>query len=338
MDRNVTFALAQLPNLPMEDFIRLTVLAEKYLDGFWVRDENPSHPFRDAYIAMALMAINTRKIFIGSSITSPYARHPTLVAEATLTLDELSNGRAALGLGLGGSLSLSPMQIKMWDRPMTALREAVEIVRLLYVGGTVNYDGKVFKAHGVKMFRTPTAKIPIHIGGRGPMMIRLGGEIADGVQTITPLAYMEFIKEQIAIGAKKGGRDPSEIELQSAGSLAIDRDRNEAINLAKYNLTWVIPDSPDILLEKIGVKREEANHIAEVREKEGREVAMQLVTDKMVDAIAVAGNPEEIIKKLVAKVRAGVSSLVFASPMGKDKFEALRILGEEVIPAVRSEL
>jgi alkanesulfonate monooxygenase SsuD/methylene tetrahydromethanopterin reductase-like flavin-dependent oxidoreductase (luciferase family) len=170
------------------------------------------------------------------------------------------------------------------------------------------------------------------------MMIRLGGEIADGVQTITPLAYMEFIKEQMAKGAKKGGRDPSEIELQSAGSLAIDRDRNEAINLAKYNLTWVIPDSPDILLEKIGVKREEANHIAEVREKEGREVAMQLVTDKMVDAIAVAGNPEEIIKKLVAKVRAGVSSLVFASPMGKDKFEALRILGEEVIPAVRSEL
>ena len=143
----VSFGIGLMADLPATQTAELARVAEE--SGFghvWVADENPSPSFRDVFVTMTAIALRTQRIKIGSGICTPYSRHPAILAAAFSSLNEVARGRVTVGLGPGGSLSLRPMGIKVWDKPLSAIKESFKIMRGMFSGEVVNLDGEILKA------------------------------------------------------------------------------------------------------------------------------------------------------------------------------------------------
>lgn len=159
------------PGTSAEALVDAVVAAEELgLDEVWIADEGVA---RDPFVVLAASAVRTSRIRLATGITSPLLRHPGAIAASIATIDELSHGRAVLGLGVGGQLSLAPFGIGA-DRPVGMLRDAIETVRAVHSNtATDRYDPP---AHA-----SPARSVPIWIGARGPQLVRLTARLADGL-------------------------------------------------------------------------------------------------------------------------------------------------------------
>ena len=146
---------------------------------------------RDAITAMSFTAALTKRIKLGTGIINPYTRHPILIAETIATLSEAAGGRIFLSLGTGVGPLIEQMGIK-FRKPLTTIREAVEIIRNALTGNPVTFEGEVFNIRDVRLgynpylsqlgeFKLKRGNIPIYIAAIGPKMLQLAGKIGDGV-------------------------------------------------------------------------------------------------------------------------------------------------------------
>src|SRR5437867_1997827 len=187
---------------------------------------------RGAMSGLAASALATRTIRLGVGVFSPFTRHPTLIAMEMAALDELSDGRAVLGIGSGIRLAQIGMAA---PRRIAAVRDAIHIVSRLLRGETVEYDGPVFSARGVRL-ECPLrrAAVPILMAAMGDQALDLCGRIADGliISNLSPPAFTRRAVGVVARGAAAAGRPmPAEVVQYVTG--AIDEDRHEARRRAK---------------------------------------------------------------------------------------------------------
>lgn len=173
-----SFGIALFPSVEPDEFVRLARLVDSdpSYDVLWVPDERF---FRDMGVLLTLAAVHTERVRIGPAVTDPFVRHPALTAAAMATLAEVSHGRLITGIGAGIS-GFSAMGV-VQARPQVAIREAVQLMRDLWVGHDVELDGRSTTFHGRLDFAPTHRDIPIWIAGRGPAVLKLGGEVADGV-------------------------------------------------------------------------------------------------------------------------------------------------------------
>jgi alkanesulfonate monooxygenase SsuD/methylene tetrahydromethanopterin reductase-like flavin-dependent oxidoreductase (luciferase family) len=143
---------------------------EAGLDEVWIADEGVA---REPMVVLAAAARSTSRVVLAVGITSPLIRHPGAIAATAATLDELSAGRALLGLGVGGHESLGPFGIDT-DRPVGVVRDAIRIGRAVLAGEAC--EGYEPAGHAV-----PARPVPIWIGARGPQLVRLAAREADGI-------------------------------------------------------------------------------------------------------------------------------------------------------------
>jgi len=159
------------PGVPAAALVDAVVAAEELgLDEVWIADEGVS---RDPIPVLAAAATRTNRVRLATGITSPVLRHPGAIAASIATVDELSGGRAVLGLGVGGHLSLEPFGLRA-ERPVALLRDAIAVVRAVH-GGTP-CTGYSPPDHAM-----PPRSIPIWVGARGPQLVRLAARSADGL-------------------------------------------------------------------------------------------------------------------------------------------------------------
>ena len=152
---------------------------------------------RDVYSLMTVAALNTRRIKISHGVTVPHTRHPSVTANATATVDELSGGRAILGIGSGGN-AIRSMGMKE-GQPLKRFREVIEFFRTYMSGEEAEFDGAKMHSEWV---RRP---IPIYIAAEGPRALRLAGELGDGVMTVGgPPDWVKWKVEQIHKGGGEG--------------------------------------------------------------------------------------------------------------------------------------
>ena len=167
-----------IPEAPVGLIRDLAVEAERL--GFkrsWVYDEGLAT--RDLYVTMTAIAEATDRLEGGPGITNAYTRHPAQTATAIATLDELSGGRAFLGLGAGGSLTLDPLALER-VQPLETVRKTIEACRALFAGEVVDLDAPTFSMRAAQLgWARP--ELPIWVAGRGPRMLDLGGATAAGV-------------------------------------------------------------------------------------------------------------------------------------------------------------
>ena len=200
---------------------------QRGFDAVWQAE---SRLVREATVPMAAFAAVTERIKVGSGVVAMWTRNAALLASTFSTLDDLAPGRVILGIGAWWD----PLARKVGvDRakPLKAMREIVEAVRLLLANETVTYDGEFVHFDGVELDYVHQERrpkdVPIYIGATGMQMMELTGEIADGVvlnYLVSP-AYNATALEHLARGAAKAGRAVDAIDRPQLVVCSLDEDR-----------------------------------------------------------------------------------------------------------------
>ncbi len=252
---------------------------------------------RDVYVTLTMLASATRKISLGPGVTHPYSRHPAVAAVAIAALDELSGGRAFLGIGAGGFRTLGPMALKQ-EQPMRACREAVEIARLLWRGGNVNYTGAHFQLAEAHLSFACRPDIEIHWAARGPKMLGLGGELAQ-VVTLNGIPRFELSHAVTSVreGAAKAGRS---VRIRYAFSLVYDAASRER---ARMRTAYRLVSSPAPVRERLGITPELVAQLEHLVNTQGPRAAAHLIGDDVVNHYIVEGSPETCAATLRSLVR-----------------------------------
>jgi 5,10-methylenetetrahydromethanopterin reductase len=184
----------------LQDLARL--IEDEGYGGLWVADEAL---YRNVYVALALAATATSTLRIGTAVTNPFTRHPALTAAAIATVDEVSNGRAVLGLGAGGS-AVAALGIAR-QHPALALKEATVLIQRLTAGDRVDVRGRVFSFSGALNFAA-ARRVPVLIAARGLKSLRVAGEVADGaiIGGLVDESAVGACIQTITEGAQQAGR------------------------------------------------------------------------------------------------------------------------------------
>ncbi|MBT95858.1 MAG: hypothetical protein CL431_07815 [Acidimicrobiaceae bacterium] len=272
-------SLNVIPECPIDEIVEIAKHAEGL--GFqrcWVYDEGLAT--RDVHIVMTAIALETKQIEIGTGITNPYTRHPAQTAAAIMTLDELSNGRAFLGIGAGGSLTLDPLKISR-DKPLKAVRDTIEITRNLLTGERVSYDGNIASIESAQVAYS-RQDIEIWLAGRGPKMLALGGELADGVM-------LDFIyKPELSNYIQKIRHSR---QTKVCYSTAVVTDEQD-LEFVRPHMTYRLVDAPPHVKESIGITPQEVDKIRSAMSS-GIESAARYVEDRWIEPFIIQGTPSE---------------------------------------------
>lgn len=306
------FAFLGGPRVP--EMVELALLAEDVgCESVWIAETRIT---RDGFVPAGAIAARTRRIGIGTGIVNVFTRGPVLSAISFATLDEASAGRAIAGLGTGSPLVLAA-QGQGFEKPLTRLREYVEVQRLLLCGDPVNYHGQTIQIAGAQLEFTPYRRdIPIHLGVTGPKALELAGEIADGAMLngFLPPAYVQRAVTRIAAGAARVGRDTRAIDISMAVITAVDTDGGRARDAARPFVAMYMTRMPNIAAE-MGF---DADQLARVRiavDAGGIEAGLPYVSDDMVTAVTVAGTLAEC-RARIADYRAAGVGLPILFPLG----------------------
>src|ERR1700722_9184712 len=199
-----TFEAEISPGMAPREVVSLAQLAEDA--GFDRLGISCVALWPDTYQLQAPGAANPKRLPIGSMVTNPYTRHAAVHAAALATLDEISEGRAFVGLGVGAGLEAFGMR---YPKPVRTLRESVTAISRLLAGETVSMRGETLTLDEARLFRPPTHRVPIAIGTRSEQVMRLAGELADialvGARHLTPEIVAQY-RGWLGQGAARAGR------------------------------------------------------------------------------------------------------------------------------------
>ncbi len=330
---------------PLPEILQIAQVAEEAgIDSFWLAEGH--YFFRDigepksaTSIAVAI-AIRTSKIKIGLGIVPYHTRHPGLLAMEARTLWELSEGRFILGLGAAKAAALHMGYEEKDLRAVTAHREALDLIRKYLAGRPFEQRGKVFSADAPP--RQPgldTPAVPLVIAATGPKMLQLGGETADAVllPTFTTPRFVEYAVGEIAKGAARAGRSVNDIPIGATLPFSVAEDGAVARSAirkltAVYIANKVQNIQNDVILSSAGLTEAETVPISGTMRKRGADAAARMVTDKILDKVVIAGNPQEVTHKLFDLAAAGLRLPLLYQLLGPDKEVAVRIVAEKVKP------
>lgn len=291
-----TFGIELMPGTSPGHYTDVAIKLEDL--GFthiWVPDERF---WQHVTVAMTQVAMVTKKVNIGTAVTDPYIRHPALTAQMIASLDEVSNGRVIMGFGAGVS-GFKALGIKR-EKPVRAIREAVELIRNLWTGEVVNYNGEIFQFHGASLdFKPLRSRIPVYIAGRGPQVLTLAGNIADGVligSLASPEAF-NYAIQCIKKGLQQSGRSISDIKVGIWLHTAISEDKEAAYDAVRTIVTGVLISSLDTL-DEMGLDipsdiKESLQGVTYGLNSPDMERARSLLSKDILRHFSMAGTPEE---------------------------------------------
>jgi len=288
------------------------------------------NPFgRGALPAASACAVATRRARIGIGVFNPYNRHPTLIAMEIGALDELSHGRAGLGIGSGIGAAVERMGLN-YDRPLAAVRDAIVIVRALLQGEEVDYEGRVFSARKAKLdFKPRRPELPLFVAARGDQALKLCGELADGlmISNSSPAAFTAHAVATMREAARAAGRS-GPFEVLQYVPCAARPDRDEARHMVKSSIAAMLPEfwslGERFPAVRAALLRDEAitepDFAAAVARLKAGERAQDVLDDRFLDAFGLAGTAEDCLAQASVYAKAGVSELVltFVGPQPQD--------------------
>jgi 5,10-methylenetetrahydromethanopterin reductase len=312
------------------DKIKFVQFSEKLgIDMVWVADENF---FRDAYVLLTMIALNTSKTRIGIGCTNPYSRHPVMTAVAAATLNDVSSGRFVLTLGSGSNYDLLNHLLVDGRHHVGVCKDALKVMRPLLNGMTVTYEGKYLKVLNARLGFAPQHPTPIYLGCRGPQMLRLAGNLTDGAfLNGVPLEYMPFALGYIREGMRRAGKNLEDFVIINETGFAVSDNPDEARELVKQTMIYYFLSTPSYVLEKVGLDEKDLEPLMKAFPDMNK--VGSLITDDMIDKFSVAGSPKECVNRMRAYVGAGVNHFSLCVPDGRT--DILEMATREVFPKVR---
>ena len=324
--------LVQYLGSPRE-VVALAVAAEHAgVDEVWV----PHDPFMShAWTISTAIAEATDQVVVGSLGTNPYTTDPSEIAAHVATLDLLSGGRAALGLGLHTTSMVKWVGLDASD-VVARTRAAVAIVRALLRGETVTSEGPYNWGPECSLRFTPLrAGVPIHVAGFGHELLHLAGEIGDGAMPMaTPPESVVALVDEVRAGARAAGRNPDELELIACAWLSLSEDGRDTDEALRPMIATFGPYLEERALFSIGLSDSDLAPLRRLVDGGRLEEAAAAVTPPML-RLGLTGTPEQVAERIAALGDAGITQISLGGPLGPDPRAAIRLLGERVIPALR---
>ncbi len=265
---------------------------------------------------------------IGTAVLPAQTRTPMVHAMTAAGLSQLTGGRFVLGLGISSENIVGDWAGLAYDRPLRRMREHVEVIRAMLAGGKTAYDGDTLASHRFRLQAAPEGPVPIHVAALNPGMLRLAGEVADGV--IVNLLSEEAVPRvlaEVAAGAAAAGRDPGGIEVVCRLHVHVTDDRDAARDAIRAAFgAYAATAAYNRFFAWIG-HEDVAAGVREAFARGDRGAVAAAMTDEFVDAIAVIGPLEEVAARVRAYHDAGVDVPVLA-PFWPDPVGQRGILGD----------
>jgi probable F420-dependent oxidoreductase len=270
----------------------------------------------DAFAPVAAAAMLTDKMKFGCAIVPVFTRPAPLIAMSTVTTNQLAGGRFVLGLGISTPAIVEQFMGVPFNKPVTQMRETVEALRAIFRGEKVTVSGKKVKFNNFRLDVPMDYPPKIYLGAQGAKMLRLAGEIGDGVivNFITPETLPKML-DHTREGMRAVGKDPATLDVVARLFIAVDEDEDVVRSLFKRSLTaYVTAPGYNQFFREIGYEAEAATAM-EAWNAGDRKKALESIPDGMVEKIFIFGSPQQCRKRLDDFARAGitVSALQFSS-------------------------
>ena len=317
---NFEFGVGLFPTEPLPKMVQLAKVTEELgYSHIWVGDSHLI--WREAYVNMAAMALSTTRVKLGTGVTNPLTRHPSVVASAYATLEEYAPGRTIVGIGLGDSsvetMGMKPAKLSYFEKTMAQMRQLLD-------GREVQLEtGKIHLLHPCKN------KVPIYIAASGPKMLELSGRIADGIIVLVGVAdeYIAHARERIAAGAKAAGRKVEDVNLVlwvpcavSDTAPAKDAVKAHVARVVAHPLPYVLDPTEQKVLEEIRKTYDYYHHMDQQANH------AEVIPDWLVDKFAVAGTVAECRAQIERIKKSGIQQIAIIpySPPGGSREETIR--------------
>lgn len=300
----IALACTILPDSPPPRLIEWSRAAEEAgFSGIFMTEAN-----NDSLACSLALGLHTKRIKLGTAITNIYLRHPNLLANEAAAVQEFTGGRFILGLGTGHREGNSALGIDM-GVPLTRMRETVKTLRAALDGG--------------KTGPRVSAKLPLYLAGVSRPMVKLAGEIGDGVIfNFFPPARVKEALGELAEGAKIAGRDVKQIEPTLFATAFISDDLEAARRPARKLLSrYGALKFYGNMMAHSGFERE----ISAIRGA-GRDAdaAIAAVSDELIDATLLVGSESRVRDRLQELCAPGIgTAIVFTNPVNEDRNAAV---------------
>jgi len=313
------------------ELVELAAHAEdRGFDSVWISDHlqpwrhSDGHaPFSPTWLGAA--GERTRRVELGTSVLTPTFRyHPVVVAQAFGTLGCLYPGRVRLGIGTGEAMNEVPLGIEWpeFKERFARLREAVDLIRRLWRGELVDFDGDYYRARGATIYDRPAEEVPIFVAAGGGVVAKYAGRAGDGFICTSGKGeelYRDTLLPAVREGAGAASRDFEAIEKMIEVKVSFDSDRERALADTRIWAALALPGE-----DKAG--------IYDPREMERR---AEGVAHEAHRRFLVSSDPDEHLEQLRPYLELGFRHLVFHAP-GDDQRRFLDLYAEQVLPRLRA--
>ena len=312
------------PVLGIRDSVSTARRAEELgFDSMWMHE---SLFQRDVVTYVSAMAAGTSKIRLGSGVINTFTRHPVTAATTFATLSELSGGRVNLGIGLGSfpTVPLIGHQIFPVEKtkPLRRIREYVEVVRLVWGGNKVDFEGEFFTVHNLTLGFKVEGKIPIFIASLSPKTQAYAATVADGV-ILSPALNTPWGTEKMVDNVIRGeSRRGSKVERGSYLLTSLDPDHAKAVQAVRdyyffvYQLAEVV--RPEVLVP-YGIKEEDLSPMKEAWKRGDINQAKSLIPEEAIEVLTISGKGDHAKERLREYESAGVT-LPIPMPIGNVEY------------------
>ncbi|HVL85930.1 MAG TPA: glucose-6-phosphate dehydrogenase (coenzyme-F420) [Pseudonocardia sp.] len=288
------------------------------------REEGGHAPFSLSWLAA--VGERTTRIRLGTSVLTPTFRYnPAVLAQVFATLGLLYPGRVVLGVGTGEALNEIAVSGREWPEfkeRFARLREAVALMRELWTGEDVTFDGEYYRTVGATIHDRPERPIPVYVAAGGPVVARYAGRAGDGFICTSGKGmdlYTEKLLPAVAEGAQAAGRDPAGIDRMIEIKLSYDRDPDRALENCRF---WA----------PLSLTAEQKHSVGSSKEME--RLADELPIEQVARRWIVASDPDAALAGITPYLDAGLDHLVFHGP-GHDQERFLGQIAEDVLPRLR---
>jgi coenzyme F420-dependent glucose-6-phosphate dehydrogenase len=269
----------------------------------------------------------TSRIQLGTSVLTPTFRYnPAVLAQMWASLGLLYPGRVMLGVGTGEALNEIAVSGREWPEfkeRFARLREAVRLMRELWTGEDVSFEGDYYTTVGATIYDKPEQPIPVYVAAGGPVVAKYAGRAGDGFICTSGKGmdlYTEKLMPAVAEGAQAAGRDPAEIDNLIEIKMSYDRDPDAALENCRF---WA----------PLSLTAEQKHSVDSALEME--RLADELPIEQVAKRWIVASDADEAVAQIKPYVDAGLNHLVFHGP-GHDQDRFLTQFAEDVLPKLRA--
>ena len=267
----------------------------------------------DALTSLAQLGVVTSRIRIGTSIVPIFARSPSNLAMTALNMDVMTEGRFFLGLGASGKLVIEDFHGEEFRKPLTRMREYIDIIRMAMRGERLDHDGEFFQTQRFRVrFKPYRDDLPIYIASLSPPSLRMTGELADGwLPIFLAPSRMGPSLSAIQEGAESAGRSLDDITISPQVSVYVTGDIPAARDRERPHIAFYIGGMGVFYhqyMHRIGFG-EESDMIREAYLSRDRERAASLVTDEMVDEMTIIGDPDQCRDQMQKFFESGVDEI-----------------------------